>query len=87
MFQMFRRSLSSLYILNTHPVSFDDNMSEVIVPSILNEHPDGDSDRESMSESIDALLDYVSDNLGLNSVPDDHCARRDDIVELPNEIF
>ena len=60
--------------LSTYPVSFDDNMSEVIVPSILD-------------DSIDELLDYVSNNLGLDSLPDDYCARGDDIVEPPNEIF
>ena len=70
-------------MLNTHPVSFDDNMSEVIVPSILDDHPDSDSDRD----SIDDLLDFVSENLGLDSVPDDHSVQGDDIVGPTNESF
>ena len=39
-----------------------------------------------MTESIDELLDYVSDrlDLGMYSVPDDHCARGDDILEPPS---
>merc|ERR1711984_21219 len=52
--------------------SFDDSMSEVIMPSSLN-------------NSIEDLLDFVSESLGLDSIPIDHSVQADDIVGPINE--
>merc|ERR1711888_48959 len=54
--------------------SFDDDMSEDIMPS-------------SLDNSIEKLLDLVSERLGADSTPIDNSNQVDDIVEPINEEF
>ena len=69
---MFWMIKKMIIILVYH--SFDDGMSEVIMTS-------------SLDNSIEDLLDFVSESLGLDSIPIDHGGQVDNIAGPINESF